>query len=83
MQALNPCICAGFEQGLDILQEKELHLRTPLEELELIAEAEQKEIERLKYVLHYSSPLVYALMYSCLFRAFFFRLIVCLYAGSC
>jgi len=30
-----------LSQALDILQEKELHLRTPLEELELLETAEQ------------------------------------------
>ena len=31
-----------LREGLDILQEKELHLRTPLEELELLEEAEDQ-----------------------------------------
>ena len=37
-----------LQEVLDIMQEKELHLRSPLEELELIAEEEEKELELQK-----------------------------------
>ena len=37
-----------LQEVLDIMQEKELHLRSPLEELELIAEEEEEEKERQK-----------------------------------
>eukprot|EP00730_Choanoeca_flexa_P001024 TRINITY_DN10447_c0_g1_i1.p1 TRINITY_DN10447_c0_g1~~TRINITY_DN10447_c0_g1_i1.p1 ORF type:complete len:807 (+),score=108.93 TRINITY_DN10447_c0_g1_i1:86-2422(+) len=42
---------------LDILQEKELHLRTPLEELELIEEEGQQNWQGLTELASYSGPL--------------------------